>query len=371
MRRGSSGSVPLARRQLTARRGRVGVGATGIGLAIMVILLLDGLWSGVQQRSTTYEDHIGAQLAVIARGTESLFADPGVLPSATVQDVAGVEGVLLASGVRTMYAILELHSGKAAVALVGAEPGGLGGPWRLAEGRVPVDGEAVVDATFAYEHRLAVGDVLPVLGEDLVIVGLTEETAMFMTPLVFTTQTTLASLLGAPQTTGAVLVTTSDPDATGARLRAAGYSVRTAEELHDAALRLATRIYGGPVRLMVGVAFAAAVLVIALVAYTFVVEHRRDFGVLKALGATTGRLRRVALAQTMVLTSLGWATAVLLLLGARYLIAAWRPDFPVVLTGATLARVALATVVMAALAGWLPARQVTRTDAAAAFRTGQ
>lgn len=227
-----------------------------------------------------------------------------------------------------------------------------------------------MDAVFAEEHGLAVGDTLPVLGQELRVVGVTGGPSLFMTPLVFTTGSTLARLLKTPGTTGAVLVSTSDPAAVADRLRAAGYTVLTTGQLHDASLRLATRIYGGPVRLMVGVAFVAGVLVVALVAYTLVAEHRRDFGVLKALGATSGRLRWLALAQTMTLTALGAVAAVVLLVAGRAAITAWRPDFPVALTATSVTRTAAAALAMALLAAWLPARQVTRLNAASAFRSG-
>jgi putative ABC transport system permease protein len=368
-RRSARRSVPVGRQLLIARPVRLLAGALGIGLALMMVLVLDGLWTGVRERVTTFEDHSGAQLAVVAAGTQSLFAEPSVLPSSVVDQVAAVRGVSRVSGVRTTYSILELHAGKAAVALVGFTPGGLGAPWELTAGRPPRDGEVVVDSLFADKHGLEVGSRLPVLGDDLPIVGLTGGTAMFMTPLVFTTDATLTGLLRAPGTTGAVLVATPDPGGVADRLRTAGYSVRTVADLREASLAMATRIYGGPVQLMVGVAFAAGVLIVALVAYTLVAEHRRDFGVLKALGATPGRLRRLALMQTMSLTALGAGAAVVLLLVARVVIGAWRPEFPVSVTGGSLTRAALAAVGMAALAAWVPARQVTQLDAAAAFRS--
>jgi len=81
-------SVPLTWRLLTGRQTRLTVGALGVGLALMLILLLDGLWVGVQDRVTLFEDHTGAQLAVVAPGTDSLFADASSLPSAIAQDVA-------------------------------------------------------------------------------------------------------------------------------------------------------------------------------------------------------------------------------------------------------------------------------------------
>jgi putative ABC transport system permease protein len=363
-------AVPVTRRLLAAKPGRVLAGALGIGSALMLILLLTGLWVGVQDRVTTYEDHTGAQLAVVAPGTESLFADPGRLPADTVGQVAATPGVRWAVGVRTTFSILELHGEKVAAALVGAEPGRPGGPWAIRSGRAPrAPDEVAVDALLADRRGLRLGDRLPVLGDRLRIVGFTDDTAMFMTPLVFLTHDSLTGLLRAPGTTGTVLVGTSHPTEVAARLRAAGLSVRTTAQLHQASLRLATRIFGGPVRLMVGVGFLAGLLIVALVAHTLLAEQRRDLGVLKALGATSGRLRRVAVAETATLTAAGAVAGVVLMLAARVVIAAWRPQFPILVTGATLTESALAAAAMAILAAWLPARRLARLDAAAAFRS--
>ena len=49
----SRGSVPVTRRFLAARPVRTAAGAVAIGMALMLMLLLAGLWAGVQDRVTT------------------------------------------------------------------------------------------------------------------------------------------------------------------------------------------------------------------------------------------------------------------------------------------------------------------------------
>jgi putative ABC transport system permease protein len=362
--------VPVTGRLLAARPVRAGAGILGIGLALMLMLLLNGLWTGVQQRVTVYDDHLGADLVVVPSGTQSLFSDPGVLPVATATAIERTADVTDASLIRTMYLILELPHGKAAVAAVASEPGGLGGPWAYAEGRAPANADEVaLDALFADQHGLGLGDRLEMFGHPMRVVGLTEDTAMFMTPLLFTTTDAMTGMLGVEDTTGAVLVSTGRPGIVAERLRAQGLTVRSPTQLREASLTLATKIYGSPVKLMVGVAFAAGTLIVALVAYTRVTEQQRDLGVLKALGATRGRIRRIAVAETVALTAGGAIAAVLLLLLTRELLAWWRPAFPVALTGETVVRTAAAAAIMAVLAAWLPARRLNRLDAATAFRS--
>jgi ABC-type antimicrobial peptide transport system permease subunit len=148
-------------------------------------------------------------------------------------------------------------------------------------------------------------------------------------------------------------------------------SVRTPAQLHQASLRLATDIYGSPVRLMVAVAFAAGTLIVALVAYTRITEQQRDLGVLKALGATPNRLRRVAVTQTAVLTGLGAMSAIPLVILTREVLTWWRPAFPVLLTASTVMQTFAAAAAMAVVGAWLPARRLSRLDASSAFRSGR
>lgn len=366
------GQVPVTRRLLAARPLRTAAGAVGIGMALMLMLLLNGLWSGVQEQVTTYEDHLDADLVVVPAGTESLFADPGALPAETVATVRGTQGVESASPLRTMYSILELQHGKAAVAAVASAPSGPGGPWSFSIGRAPAGAEEIaVDTLFAEQHGLQVGDRVPLLGHRMRLVGLTDDTAMFMTPLVFTTDAAMTDMLQANGTTGSVLVRTSEPTAVADRLRGQGLTVRTPDQLRAAALDLATKIYGSPVKLMVSVAFAVGTLIVALVAHTRVTEQERDLGVLKALGASPARIRRVAFTETAALTVMGALAGVALLLITREMLTWWRPAFPVVITGQSLARTAVAAGTMAVVAAWLPARRLAKLDPASAFRSAK
>ncbi len=370
---GSGWTLRVAARILAARGRQSTAGAAGIALALMLMLLLTGLWAGIQDRVTTYDDHTGADLVVVPPDTHTLFADPGILPFGTTAAVRRTVGVTAAANVRTMYQILELAHGKAATAMVAYDPaGGLGGPWDIAEGRAPVGvDELAVDAAFADRHGLALGDRLPVLGHQMRIVGHTGDTTLFMTPLLFLTTDAVNDMLASPGAEGAVLLTTDDPGVVRERLVAAGLTVRTPRELHEESLSLATSIYGTPVRLMVGVAFAAGTLIVALVSYTRIAEQRRDLGVLKALGATPRDLRRIAQVETAVLVATGAVGSVVLLLVGRELLAWWRPAFPVVLTRVTLVQTAGAALAMTLLAAWLPVRRIARLDAASAFRSGR
>ncbi|HEX6422497.1 MAG TPA: ABC transporter permease [Acidimicrobiales bacterium] len=360
--------VPLGRRNLTADRRRLLASVVGIGLAVMLILLLDGMWAGIKAQTRLYTDGAGADLYVLQDGMRELL-DGGVLPTGVVDEIASTPGVDWAEPVRGSYVILDLHGTKLAPYLVGTAPGAPGGAWSIAEGRaVAADDDVVLDSVLADRHDITVGDRLDVMGRTFDVVGLSSDTSGFMTSYLFVTHAATDELFAAAGTTSYVLVGAADPGTVRDRLTAAGFNTLTADEIAANAEEIASGIFGGPLRLMVTVAFAAGTLIIALTAYTAITERGREYGIVKALGGSRGRLVAVAVSQTLVLALLGLVAGGLLFLAGRELIIAARPQFDVAVTSAALLRAGVAALVMALLAAIVPARRLARLDPATAYR---
>jgi putative ABC transport system permease protein len=229
------------------------------------------------------------------------------------------------------------------------------------------DDEVAIDRVLAAKHGLHLGDRLAVADRRYRVVGITRH-AGFMTGYVFATHRAVEALLGAPGKTSAILVGTSQPAAVQSRLAASGLTVRTTPELRRTAVELNTRVFGSPLRLMVAIAFAAGVLIVALTVYAQVAERRREYGIVKALGASSHRLAALALAQTLVLSALGLGAGGLLLAAGRTLLGWLRPQFEVVITPGLLVQAVGAALVMALVAAILPARRLARLDPVTAYR---
>jgi len=131
-----------------------------------------------------------------------------------------------------------------------------------------------------------------------------------------------------------------------------------------------SRPFAVPLRVMVAVAFAIGCLVIALTAYSAIVEHRRDYGIYKALGADRTHLYRVALVQTIILAALGLAAGAVFFVAGRGLIAMVRPQFAIVLTPTIVVRAVAAAIAMGLIAAVMPARRLARVDPSTAYRGG-
>ena len=361
--------VPLARRNLLADRRRLAASVTGVGLAVMLILLLDGLWAGIRQQTTLYADRVGADLYILQPGVRDLTAGASTLPLATVDRARADAAVEWATPVRTTYSILELHGRKVAAYVVGSVPGKPGGPWSIVAGRRSrADDEIVIGTLLARRHGIEVGSRLALMGHQLRVVGLAE-TNGFMMSYVFVTHAALDQLSASSGTTSFVLIGTRQAATVSARLRTAGLNVLNRRQVAANNVRFATGTFGSPIRLMAGIGLAAGTMIIALTSYTAVVEHRREYGIVKAMGATRGYLVAIALGQTLALAGLGLVTGWFLFILGRLLIVSSRPQFAILLTAGATARAAMAALVMALGAAIIPARRLASLEPAVAYRS--
>jgi putative ABC transport system permease protein len=331
-------------------------------------LLLDGLWAGIREQATLYTDKSGADLYVLQPGVRDLTAGTSVLPLSTLDTVRADPDVSWAAPVRTTYVVLQLHSTKVAAYVVGSVPGLQGGPWSITNGReTRADDEIVLDRLLADRHGIDVGDTLSVIGRPLRVVGLSDSSA-FMFPYVFVTHSATDTALGA-DTTSMIVAGASKPLDVSRRLHAAGLNVKLRDEVAANDERLATGIYGSPIRLMVAIGFAAGTLIIALTGYSAIIERRREYGIVKAMGATGSRLIRAAVAQTSAIAGLGLAAGIALFVAGRGLIGELRPQFAVVLSTGSVGRAAVAALAMALLAAIVPAGRLAALEPAVAYRS--
>jgi putative ABC transport system permease protein len=335
----------------------------------MLIMLLDGLWAGIQANITTYEDNVGADLYVAQPGARNFFGSVSVIPADTVETVRALPDVDWAVSIRSFLSIVQLHDRKVPTAVVGFTPGDRGGPWEFGSGRGPsADDEIAVGSVIARQHGLDLGDEIQIMGRRFRIVGTTSDA--FMLSFVFMTHAATDDLLRSPGTTSFVLLGTDEPGAVRERLAETGLSILDRDTLARNDLSLMARAYEVPLTVMRAVAFVIGILVIALTAYSAIVERRRDYGIVKAIGARGRHLVRIAVEQTLMVATVGLVAGAVLFVVARELISSARPQFVILATTGNVTRAVVAAVLMALLAALLPARRLARLEPATAYRGG-
>ena len=110
-----------------------------------------------------------------------------------------------------------------------------------------------------------------------------------MTTLVFIRKAAAEDLLLSPGATSFLWLTPSEGTSTRtllSRLRGVpGASALPKSEVIANDRRIFAGVFSAPILLMSGIAFFIGTLVVGLVTYTGAVERRKEYGVLKAIGA--------------------------------------------------------------------------------------
>lgn len=363
----------IAQRNLFQDKFRFVLSITGVALAVMLILLLKGFLSGMNRQISAYLDNAPGSIVVTQEGVRNLLGATSLLPAGAADSVRMAEGVSDAVAILSQFVILDLHGRKQPAYLVGYDPEQGGGPWRLAKGRAPLaDGEVVFDMVLARRHDLSLGDSFDIMGRQFTIVGLSEGTTSWMTSYVFIRRSAAESLLRAPGATSFLLVTPSEgtaPEALLVRLNdSIGMEALLKSDMVANDVKLLARLFSMPLRLMIGISFLVGTLVVGLVIYTATVERRREYGVLKAIGARNGLLYRVVASQALLAAGAGSMAGVGLAFAAARLIVILRPQLAVAIEAQSVPQALVAGVGMALLAALFPARAIAAVAPAEVFR---
>lgn len=372
-----SATVLLARRNLGRNRVRFLASVGGVALALSLTLALDAIYAGVANQLTTYIERAGADVWVAQSGVRNLHMVASSLPASVVADVGAVDGVAAVTPILEATDTISAGDQRAVVYVIGLPEGAsMGGPWDIVEGAGHVGpGEIIVDRGFAANAQVTIGDTVGVLGGEARIVGLSRGTASLVNSVAFVAFADFQGMRGDAPVISFVLVRVVDGAspgtvAAGIERTIPGVTAQSTTDFVAQERRIVTDMSADVISIMSVVGFVVALAVVALTVYVATLARRRDYGVLKALGARSRVLYRVVLAQAMLSVAVGFAVGLAFTGLMAIVIARTDLNLELAITSPSLAKVGLFAAVIAGLAAILPVRQVGRVDPAVVFRRG-
>ncbi|HEX9923256.1 MAG TPA: ABC transporter permease [Anaerolineae bacterium] len=109
----------LAFRNLVQQKFRLALSISGVALAMMLIVLLNGFLAGIYVQVTAYLDHTPVDLIVAQDGVANLLSATSLLPP-NADDLAGsVPGVAQLVPIVSQFVILDIHDQKVVAYMVG------------------------------------------------------------------------------------------------------------------------------------------------------------------------------------------------------------------------------------------------------------
>jgi putative ABC transport system permease protein len=121
-------------------------------------------------------------------------------------------------------------------------------------------------------------------------------------------------------------------------------------------------------RIMAIIGFAIALAVVCLTLFTATLARLRDYGIIKALGAGSGRLAGIVIAQAAWTLALAVGTSVAFALVVGRAVEAAAPTHTIAIEPTSVIRVTIGAAVIGAIAALVPMRRVVAVDPASAFR---
>jgi putative ABC transport system permease protein len=370
----------LAWRNLIHDKVRLAVTVTGIVFAVVLIVVEFGLFLGFTSTTSNLIDRSGADLWITAKRVP--YIELGVpFSERKLSTVLTVPGVVDAEKYVARFSTWQRPDGRQVnVQVVGFDlDRGLGTPWNLTVGTL--QDLKTPDAVFVdelYRDKLGVthlGQVVEIRGHRVRVVGFTRGIRAFTTaPHVFTSFKNAQNYAALREDqTLYVLVTAARGVPVDEVQRALVARVRGVDVVTRAEFSRMTRFYwmftsgaGVAVLLAALLGLVVGVVVVAQTIYATTMDHIREYGTLKAMGATNRYLYGVIIQQAIISALIGYVVG---MAASWFVVRASEKGGAAILLPPEMAVGMLGlTIVMCVVAALVSIKKVTSLDPALVFK---
>lgn len=312
---------PLAQRNLFHDKVRLTVTLTGIVFSVVLIVVQLGLFLGFTTATSNLIDHSGADLWVTSKNVP--YVEQGVpFSERKLNQVRAVPGIADAQKIITRWTQWKRHDGgQESVQIVGInvdDP--LERPWNLIEGRVEdLKSPDAVILDELYKQKLGVtrtGEVFEIGGYRARVVGFTRGIRSFTTsPYVFSSFKNAQDYTNLHEDQAMFILVKVAPGADVQQVRRNLMDHVTDVDVYTSAQfsRMTTFYWmfttGAGVAVLIAAALGLVVgfVVVAQTIYATTMDHIREYGTLKAMGAPNSYVYKVIMKQAAISAVIGYA----------------------------------------------------------------
>jgi putative ABC transport system permease protein len=352
----------------------------GVAFAVLMSNFQAAVFIGLLLRNTMYVDRVEADMWITPKNTQILEGNDGTIPKNVLLVARSVKGVAWSAPLLVGTGGLKLPAGgKKSIRLVGTElPAAKGGPFHIVAGKTK-DLE-LPDAMFFEDSRretfggLNLGSVREVNGHRVQTVGFTSGLIPFGPAYAFSSFDTAREILHIPSDEVSYvmlgLAPGSDVDEVVRRLQ------RTLPDqlvMSRADIKTRTISYilkesgiGQSIGGAVVMALICGFAIVSLTMFSAVVDHVREFGTLKAIGATNTDLAKLLLAQAVTCALAGAAIGEAIV--AQVVNAARGPELPLALPVWLMGGTVVAMIAICVTASTMALMRVRAIEPAMVFR---
>ena len=159
--------IRLAFRNLFQNKARLVISIGGVALALLLILSLDAVFTGVERQVTAYIENSGADIWVSQVDVRNMHMASSSLPDSVARKVKYVPGVASVTPIHYLTNNVVAGDERNLAYIIGLpENAELGGPWEVSSGRnLPAEGETILNRNVAEKSGIGLGDTVEILGK--------------------------------------------------------------------------------------------------------------------------------------------------------------------------------------------------------------
>lgn len=353
----------------------------GVVFAVGLIFAQMGIFLGLMETSSVIIDHTPGDIWVTSKNNKNFdFSQP--FPEYIFNQVRSEEGVIWADKLIVTWGLIkQKEGGTEQVEIVGFNPDtGIGGPWEMrdgAAGAVKNGNFAIVDESAMKRlGSIRVGEYREVLWRRLQIMGISQGVKSFTTaPIIFTSYKLAQELVNyiGPDNTVFVVAKVAPGYDTGRVVKNLQKRLNGVDVYSKDAFSMKTRRYwaietgvGFSFLLTIIISFLIGMLIVGQTIYNSTMEHIKEFGTLKALGAVNSEIYRIIFSQALINALAGYLVSLVVTMLSVKIYEA--TDMVMVVSWWVNILVLALTLLMCLSASFVSIRKIQKVDPAILFR---
>ena len=364
----------IALRNLFQEKTRLAISVGGVAFSVLLMILLQGLNVGFSNVLGQYLGSVPTDLWVASANTGNIM-DPSFLPPTLGQRLEKIDGVASARPFGMQNVTTSVNGKDLAFYMIAYDSStNVGKPSKVSEGTAtPGQGEIVIDRIVAKSNKIKIGDSIPFADKKLKVVGLSEGTFILSTSFAFINKADAGEIYTLPTTTNYWLVSVA-PGADVKKVQSAinsqipGVNAHTKDHFVQVNVNLVKDIVTPVFGALVVLGALIGIAVIGLTIFTSTIEKAKEYGILKAIGFTNGKLYIIVLEQALIAAIVGYAVGAVLALGLNPLLTGAVPQFITEIRPIDMAWIFAVTIAMAIIATYIPMRRLNKIDPAEVFK---
>lgn len=367
--------ISIARKNLFHERIRFLISVSGVAFSVMLILILLGLYRGWNNKLGKYIEGVDADVWVLQNGAADMFHSTSLIPNAVGEQLAKIEGVQSVHPLIGRRVPLRINDEETNTIVMGYDvQNKVGGPLEIVKGKTaPQNGEIIIDEVLAKTINKTIGETIDLIDLPFTIVGISRGGNVVTFTYSFITTDDARKLMQMENYTNYYLARFHPQAQSENIIQSIESSIPQLKvfrkpEFSENNRKQIVEVFLPIIFVLVIIGFIVGSMVISLTIYTATIEKSREYGILKAIGASSRHLSSIIFTQSALAGFIGFLIGIGLTLITAAIVQNIEPNFITEISLPDVMIVFGITVLMIFFSAFIPLRRLLAIDPAIVFK---